>query len=252
MYTLLLLLLLLGLLALSLQNKEPFLIPSDHAMVIVEPRAHKDLQRVVENFDSLMPGHYEMYVFHGKSSRNFAAEATSRVNRRCHLIALDTDNLTAAQYNALFTTAAFWRQIPAEHVFVFQTDTALCSGTPHDISRFEKFDYVGCPYAQESVGQNGYWASNAFYGVGGLSFRKRSAMLRCIEKGGQDPGTPEDVFFSNCQHSTSPKPTPEDLSALCSQHSHRGHSFGAHQIRNLSASDKTSFTAYCPESSFLV
>lgn len=37
------------------------------AMVIVEPREHPNLQYVLENFDRLMPLHYDLYVFHGKT-----------------------------------------------------------------------------------------------------------------------------------------------------------------------------------------
>lgn len=36
-------------------------------MVIVEPRAHPDLQYVLENFDKNMPLYYDLYIFHGKS-----------------------------------------------------------------------------------------------------------------------------------------------------------------------------------------
>lgn len=221
------------------------------AMVIVEPRPHQHLQRVVENFDRLMPADYVMYVFHGRSAGEYARQATAGVGRRCILTPLDTDNLTAAEYNALLTSAAFWQKVDAENILVFQTDTALCRDATLDVGRFEAFDYVGCPYAQPGTGRNSFWGKHAFYGVGGLSFRKKSAMMKCIREGPAN-GTPEDVFFSDCQDASLPRPGWKDLAALCTQHAHKGASLGAHKIKDLPEADRQTFVSYCPQSAFLV
>ena len=222
-----------------------------HAMVIVEPRAHRDLRRVIANFDAIMPLSYTLYLFHGRSHTQHAEQAVQGLRRPCALIALHTDNLNAAQYNALLTSAAFWHQVKAEHILVFQTDAALCAKSPFVPDDFLAFDYVGCPYDAHTVGPDTHWGAHAFYGVGGLSFRKRSAMLSCISRG-IPPGTPEDVAFSDCiSRSGGPLPDAATLNKLCTQESHHQPSFGAHQIRRLSERDAARFQDHCPESAFL-
>jgi hypothetical protein len=108
--------------------------------------------------------------------------------------------------NVVFSTQPrFWRNIAHENVLMFQTDSAICTppsvpvGSPVNPLKLRdlfKYDYVGAPWnlpAQyqppESIG---------LVGNGGLSFRKRSAMISILESLGEDPnqkGDYEDVFI---------------------------------------------------------
>ena len=228
-------------------------VSTKSAMVIVEPRKHKHMRHVVENFDAHMPPEYDLYVFHGKSAEDFVRDATSGVRRRqVHLRRLETDNMTADEYNALLKDpAAFWGRIDAENILIFQTDAVLCGQSKRSIRDFEHLAYIGCAY-DARAGPGTHWGKDAFWGVGGLSFRKKSAALACLNAGPNAGSTTkaEDVFFSNCVEAGHGL-KPEDglqLSSFCSQNNFLAHSFGAHRIHDMMAKDQLAdFVEYCPE-----
>jgi hypothetical protein len=220
-------------------------------MVIVEPREHKHLKTVCEQFDKEMDPSWAMYVFHGKSASAFAKEATRGITRRrLHLIALDTDNLNADQYNELFKKTSFWNQVPAEDILVFQTDTALCPASKYKIDQFTKYDYIGCstPHLVDIINGKKPKDEHHFYGVGGLSFRKKSFMMKCIK---DNPNVtakfPEDVFYSNCVASSPRRPKDgNDLSRFCSQNAFMKPSWGAHKLSRMDKQDVDKFLKFCP------
>jgi len=224
------------------------------ALVIVEPRKHKHLKTVCEQFDKEVDPSWDMYVFHGKTSGDFAKEATLGVRRRrLHLIPLDTDNLNADQYNELFKKHSFWNQVAAEDILVFQTDTALCPASKYKLEDFTKYDYIGCATRHSVKIINGEIPKDEhhFYGVGGLSFRKKSFMMKCIK---DNPNVtakfPEDVFFSNCVAESPNRPTDGyELARFCSQTSFQKRSWGAHKISRMEKDIKEDFLQFCPAAS---
>ena len=221
------------------------------AMVIVEPRRHKHLRYVIDNFHRNMPAEYELYVFHGTSSLAFARACASRVRgRRVHFVDLGVDNLTADEYNALLKDRRrFWDRVAAENVLIFQTDAVLCANSRKTIRDFEHLGYVGCAY-DSVAGRGTHWGEHAFWGVGGLSFRKKSVALECLAAVGTAPGTPEDVFYSNCVDAGFGR-RPADgrqLSEFCSQNNFLAESLGAHRLHDMMARDQLgAFLDYCPE-----
>lgn len=239
------------------RTAEGFAPASSKAMVIIEPREHKDLQRVIKNFDEKMPKDWDLYVFCGKSHVDFAKKAATGVSRKVYVKPLDTDNLTAEEYNLLFETSSFWDRVDAEDILVFQTDAILCGQSKFSISDFINYNYIGCSVNQSTHGYEGpFWydGKSPFYGIGGLSFRKKSFMKKCIldhkDKIGQ---MAEDVFFSTCVHETPGKPaTGKILTEFCTQYSFQENSFGAHKLKDLKEEDRERFFSYCPESKFLV
>ena len=104
--------------------------PSDGALLIVEPRPHPLLKPVIDAFSARVPSTWVLYVVHGRGNGDYARRAAEQVaeTRRVVYLQLDADNLSAAQYNALFKTPAFWDRVQAEHVLVFQTDAMPCAG----------------------------------------------------------------------------------------------------------------------------
>lgn len=87
------------------------------------------------------------------------------------------------RYNRLLTNIDFWEQIKEENILVIQHDSALLRT---GIEEFYEWDYVGAPWKFQQHGGNG-----------GLSFRKKSAMIECLEKVQYNGGDNEDVYFSN-------------------------------------------------------
>ena len=227
------------------------------AIVIVEPRKHKNLEYVINNFDTLMDPDWDLYVFHGLSAAEFAATAVQSIQkRRVFLLPLHTDNLNADQYNELFKQSKFWNRVNAESILVFQTDVVLCSKSLQSIDRFTKYDYIGCSVDDKTIGFGGWRWSNThpddyFYGSGGMSFRKKSFMLNCIRDNPNiDKAYPEDVFFSNCVAKSPNRPeTATVINDFCTQNKYVNNSLGAHRISMLSDDDKKRFIQFCPEAS---
>ena len=228
-----------------------------NAMVIVEPRKHKLLQPVIENFHQNMDETWDLYIFHGKSHAEHAKGAVENIkssSRNVYLKSLDVNNLNVKEYNFLFKQASFWDQVDAENILVFQTDTVLCSSALTSIKDFLKFPYIGCSGWTRFIGSKSPWRG-PFYGVGGLSFRKKSAMMSCINSNPDiDPDHPEDVFFSKCAHESPDRATDaKQLASFCTQYEFSENSFGAHKImKNLSQRDLDRFLDYCPEANILL
>jgi len=233
---------------------------SNNALVIVEPRKHKYLQAAIENFDKHFDSSWDLYIFHGQSTGKFAAEATSNIKgRRVILIPLKTDNLNADQYNELFKDPDFWRKVSAENILVFQTDAAICGKSDYSIYDFTGYDYIGCSINDITIGTEfPYWERKGidnFYGVGGLSFRKRSFMMECIRNNPNVKANyPEDVFYSNCVANSPNRPMKaSDLSKFCTQSTYSGKykSLGAHRTSLINkvkdSGNMDNFHAYCPE-----
>jgi hypothetical protein len=232
---------------------------SNKAIVIVEPRQHEALKAVLTNYDKIMDSSWDLYVFHGASSRSYAAAAVKDIKRRrVFLKALKTDNLTANEYNYLFKQKKFWNRVDAENILVLQTDAVLCGNSKFNIYDFINYDYIGCSINNNTVGSKNvpwWWRDwvkmkrvDSFYGIGGMSFRKKSFMLKWIASNPDvDDIYPEDVFYSEGVALTPNRPMNASvLSKFCTQRKYTRKSFGAHKITDLSAK-KDAFAKYCPE-----
>lgn len=225
---------------------------SNSAMVIVEPRRHPHLPYVLRNFDANVPPHYDLYVFHGASHAEFARQCVRGLRRRAVLVPLDVDTMGADGYNALLKSRALWDAIDAEHVLVFQSDAVLCSKSKETLKNFEHLGYVGCAY-DARAGRGTHWKPHAFWGVGGLSFHRKSAVLTCLARSQHPPWFAEDVFFSDCvDEGVGQRPQPADLPRFCSQNTFLAQSFGAHKVHAMMRPrDKARFLEYCPEAKAL-
>jgi hypothetical protein len=225
------------------------------AMVIVEPRKHHMLKYVCENFDQNMCKTWDLYIFHGKSHKEHAQQAIASIQgRKVFLIPLDSDNLTAGEYNMLFKQLDFWNQVKAENILVFQTDAVLCPASKYKIKDFMHFDYIGCGSYNGAIGNSKeVWGkpdskNNSFYGVGGLSFRKNSFQKQCIRAYPNiKPTYPEDVFYSNCVEKSINKPrSATDLANFCTQDDFARNSFGAHKTWYMKEGHAEPFYKFCP------
>ena len=217
------------------------------AMVIVEPRAHKNLQRVLENFNKEMKPEWDLYVFHGKSHGEFAKNAVQNIKeRKVFVMPLHTDNLNAGEYSKLLQNKNFWDKVNAENILVFQTDTALCGKSKRKMNNFIKYNYIGCNIGT-SIGDKVWGENHRRYGVGGLSFRKKSFMLKCI-KNQTRKNNAENVAFSNCVHNSHRKPTSlKNAKNFCSQ-GIPTESAGSHKVNHMmTKNNKKIFYSHCPE-----
>lgn len=175
--------------------------------IIVEPRKHKALSFVLQNFlANLSEEHWSFIIFHGNLNVDYINKILETdINKKDHsritLINLEVDNVTPSEYNQLFKTEHFYSHIPGETFLVFQTDSMIFEENKNLIYEFLDYDYVGAPWATWFE-----WAKQYDYvGNGGLSLRKKSKMLEIINNSSIHMGDNEDRFFSTNLSSVSVK-----------------------------------------------
>jgi hypothetical protein len=162
-----------------------------YTAIIVEPRKHKALEYVLNNFLTNLSSEWDIIVFHGSQNIEFVEHIIARLNTtRISLINLGVRNLTPASYSKLLVSADFYKYIPTETFLIFQTDTLIFKQNKHKINDFLHYDYVGAPWTDPILKM---WRVS-HGGNGGLSLRKKSKMLEIIETKPYR-GQPEDVYF---------------------------------------------------------
>jgi hypothetical protein len=203
--------------------------------VIVEPRIHKALIYVLNNFLENLDERWNFLIIHGTEN---AAWLQSTVNiafsehmNRIKYKNLNVPNLTVKEYSGYIASKKFLNEIPTEVFLLFQTDTLICAPYKHLIDSFLKYDYVGAPWIA--------LPPNYIKGVGngGLSLRKRSKMLEILEKVPYNTfeyGTPEDTYFSGILEGFPTdidiyKPTFEEAMLFSSESVYSPMSFGIHK-----------------------
>lgn len=168
---------------------QDFPINTDRFLVTVETRCHELLEVVIKNFLYFLQNkNWGLVIFHGNTNKDYLIEITKNW-KNVILHNLEIDKLVESGYNNLLCSLDFWNKIPGENVLIFQTDTLLLKD---NIAEFMTYDYVGAPWDPALPFVRNI--SNCV-GNGGLSFRKKSAMISCIRNHAYR-GENEDIFFS--------------------------------------------------------
>lgn len=167
--------------------------------VLVEPREHEFLELVVRNVATILDDSWNIQIF--TSNPEWCMKIFP--DWRIKFVKLEFDNCTREQYSGLLMSKQFWELIHEEHILIFQTD---CIFFKKGIDAFLEYDYIGPNYyAQQHVTPEGRGIQ------GGVSLRRRSAMIDCIEnvtydiinKYRKEKGFPimndviEDVYFTH-------------------------------------------------------
>lgn len=202
-------------------NKENFDNNSKnkYTAVIVEPRKHKALSFVLENFLTNLSEEWDIIIMHGNKNEEYVDDimekSLSSFGNRITKVNLNVDNLTIDDYNKLLKSKEFYDKIPTEVFLIFQTDTVICDNDKDLINKFLEYDYVGAPWINGGVGN------------GGLSLRKKSKMLEIINKCPTD-GRVEDVFFANSCIDIY-KPSFDEAKEFSVENVYNEKSFGVHK-----------------------
>jgi len=188
----------------SLNNLEtikpikPTLVPGIYNAIMVEPRIHKAYGAVLNCFLTKLSIEWNIILGVGNKNYGWVQELIQSApfnehKSRIKIVHMDVDNLNAQTYTNIFIDANFYSYIPTEVFLVFQCDTWICATNPSEINQFLQYDYVGAPWPHH----------NNMVGNGGLSLRRKSAMLRIIREFPFKPHsdltgyeTPEDVYFA--------------------------------------------------------
>jgi hypothetical protein len=166
-----------------------------YCAVIVEPREHKALSFVLNNFLNNLSDEWLIIIMHGNNNNdyidNIISNDLTEYKNRIVKINLIVSNLTSKQYSELLTSEYFYNNIPSETFLVFQVDTMISEKNKNNIYQFLDYDYVGAPWKPN------LWKEllNGGVGNGGLSLRKKQVCLDCI-KNNKWIGQNEDEYFS--------------------------------------------------------
>lgn len=153
---------------------------SIYTALIVEPRKHKALEFVLNNFLDNLDNHWNIVVLHGTYNKDFVNKIIEKMDDsnkiRITTVNINVENLTVAQYSELFYNPLFYNYIPTETFLIFQTDSIILKQNKDKINNFLKYDYVGAPWPK-TMGILGKME----VGNGGLSLRKKSKMLELLK-----------------------------------------------------------------------
>jgi hypothetical protein len=138
--------------------------------VIVEPRKHNMLQSVIKNVATFLDKTWNLHIF--TFDIKWCADLFPEWNIK--FTKLSHDNLSTLQYSHLLMNKEFWNSISEEHILIFQTD---CIFFRKGFDNFLEYDYIGPNYYNPK-----HLTPNGIGIQGGVSLRKKSAMLDCIDK----------------------------------------------------------------------
>ena len=151
------------------------------AAIIVEPRNHAALEKVVKNVKQGLD--IPVTIFHGRNNRNLS-DAIARRNPGVRLREMPVSNLNSHSYSDLLLQHEFWdeaeQQSEGKNVLIFQTDAGLCN--PENVeknrkrlSELEEYDIVGAP---------GVYRGNPFNN-GGFALRNPKTMKQLLKESGK-------------------------------------------------------------------
>jgi hypothetical protein len=169
-----------------------------YTAVIVEPRKHKGLHYVLENFMNNLSEEWSFVIFHGLINLEFIKNIIEKHlvehSHRIKLVKLNFINMKVDDYNKLLKySKKFYSFIPTEKFLIFKTDSIILKQHKDLINDFLDYDYVGAPWNHSPFSLN--LSENERVGNGGLSLRKKSKMIEIMKKQGKSD-YPEDIYFS--------------------------------------------------------
>ena len=191
---------------------------------ITEPRKHKALKFVLENYMSILPEEWSFVINHGTENLDYiksVIDSSSIIsdmssNNKITFNNLNVENLKHEDESYLSKTEKFWDGLGGDLLLKFECDTMLCPNSEYKVSDFEKHDFIG-----------GYWGAQLYQPLdylypnlkpggaysppyngpqvlpmnGALSLRKRDVMIDIIrnhldEYTASDKPYVDDYFFS--------------------------------------------------------
>lgn len=173
-----------------------FSMPHRLAAVIVSRFLNGPVLDALVNARIALPSVYPIYVV---THTDNAAQILSY--RGLHILPLPNTSMPAtySAYSDLLVSCAFWESLPSDFVLVFQSDSRFCLGTDKPIDFFTGlgYDWIGAPWPV-SADWNPLLRLGLLVGNGGLSLRRRSAMLDCCVPRTHRREHIEDFHFLRC------------------------------------------------------
>ncbi len=169
-----------------------------HIAVIVDFRTLGHIISVVHNVNQHIPSTWPIQIFHGKENQEFIKNSTLApllASGKAFLTLMD-EVYDRARTDRLLTDPRFWQRVRGEKILFFQIDSAMCSTSPHKITDFLQYDYIGAPWDLSILPFDHRYR----VGNGGFSLRTRSKILALLALVPYDPKMPEDVWYAGNLH----------------------------------------------------
>ncbi|CAF3703776.1 unnamed protein product [Rotaria sp. Silwood1] len=217
--------------------------------VLVEFRAVDHIITIVHNINYHIPSTWPIQIFHGKDNEAFIKNSTL-----APLIASGKIFLTLMEQvygknrtNELLTDSKFWQHVRGERILFFQIDSAMCSNSPHKITDFLQYDFIGAPWDPAWFGP-----SKDLVGNGGFSLRSRSKILALLALIPYDSKIPEDVWYAQNLRRVNGSVAPVNIAKTFSVESvYYERPLGVHRFP-LKCSIREKLFETCPESMMIM
>jgi hypothetical protein len=130
-------------------------------------------------------------IFYSKENYDYLSQNLNlkpHINRGRIILTKLFDETLFHTKNELLATIAFYEQIRGEKILHFELDSVLCSNSPHKLSDFLKYDYIGAPWS---------WTNkNGSVGNSGLCLLSRKKTIELLRKRSYDYLKNIDEWFS--------------------------------------------------------
>lgn len=188
-----------------------------YTAVIIEPRKHRALSLVVNNFRSNLSEEWSILVLCGTENESFCRDMVKDL--KVGVKQIPFANLSTSQYSSFCASKAFHDLIPTEIFLIFQVDTLILN--PLKIQPFLQYDYVGAPWDFMS----------GLVGNGGLSLRRKTKMLEIIEAV-PFHGANEDMYFCTQTKVQLNRPSKEEALEFSVETLYHPSPFGVHGLHS--------------------
>ncbi|KAJ3162081.1 hypothetical protein HDU86_005779 [Geranomyces michiganensis] len=166
--------------------------------LLIEMRPLRTLIPILLHYMATLPDDWPFLLMHSAEVKPLLTRSAA-IKRYIASKKLTLDQLPAeiklgssGDVSEFLTRKTTWQRLPqpAEHIFFFQLDAMICSNSDQTPDDFLRFDWIGAPWPH---------IPHLRGGNGGLSMRRKSRLLRCLDKMQWNRGSqPEDVWFSEC------------------------------------------------------
>jgi hypothetical protein len=236
------------------KNIPPPSLPAKYAniAVLVEFRSIDRLVTIVMNILHNIPSSWHIQIFHGKTNLQFIKNSSTLrpliASRRILLTEWETEFTKdfVKNTNKLFTDISFWQQIQGDKILFFQLDSIMCSNSPHKITDYLHYDYIGAPWDLKKC----CGVKDAPVGNGGFSLRSRIKTIQLLKmiKWEEKYDIPEDLWFPiNLRRYLNASIAPVDVAKTFSVESiFYSHPMAVHKLL-LSYSERRRLYETCPE-----
>ncbi|KAJ5054900.1 uncharacterized protein L3040_001162 [Drepanopeziza brunnea f. sp. 'multigermtubi'] len=237
--------------------------------VIIETRFRTNLVPLILHFSSVLGPSWPIIIYTSPEAVGMfvTSAALARYIKigtiEIRILPQETLFTNSDSVNAFMTNSWLWTNLaPYEHILIFQSDSMLCANAARSVEDFFEYDLVGAPIAADRG--SGY--------NGGLSLRKRSTILRVLDrfvweeekhKGAANENRFEDQYYYNrmkalqdeeAAEDIDPKsegainlPTMEVARTFSVETIDYPHPLGVHQVHRWLKKQMVSLDDWCPE-----